>query len=47
MADYKVRQQLPSRVLSEQLKLAAEVIERCDRHDRGEGFFAAPSRMRP
>lgn len=47
LADYKVKQQLPSRVLSEQLKLAAEVIDRCDRHDRGEGFVAAPGRTKP
>jgi hypothetical protein len=36
LADYKVKQHLPSRMLAEQLRLAADVIERCDRHDRGE-----------
>ncbi|ANH69909.1 hypothetical protein [Mitsuaria sp. 7] len=44
LADYKVKRMLPSRMLSEQLRLAAEVIERCDRHDRGEGFVVASNR---
>ncbi|WP_431049100.1 hypothetical protein [Roseateles sp. L2-2] len=46
-ADYKVKHHLPSRMLTEQLQLAAAVIERCDRHERGERISSASVWSKP